>query len=66
MKKPDNIIYFRGEKYVIIKSTRYLGNDYIFVINTENVYNIKLLICLDELKEIDDIELIKKIILQMK
>ena len=66
MKKIDNIINYQNEKYIIINSTIFLGNKYIFVINLNNIKDVKLLVCLNKLEEVNDIELIKKVLLQMK
>ena len=66
MKKIDNIINYQNEKYIIINSTILLGNKYIFVINLNNIKDVKLLVCLNKLEEVNDIELIKKVLLQMK
>ena len=65
MEKQNNTIYYNNEKYIIINSTWYLGKEYLFVINYNNVNDIKVLICLEDLKEVEDIEIIRKIILQM-
>ena len=66
MKKIDNIINYQNEKYIIINFTIFLGNKYIFVINLNNIKDVKLLVCLNKLEEVNDIELIKKVLLQMK
>ena len=65
MREKNNIIYYNGLKYIIINSTLYLGNKYIFVVNYDNPRDIKILVCLNNLKEVDDIFLIKKILLEM-
>ena len=49
MKKIDNIINYQNEKYIIINSTIFLGNKYIFVINLNNIKDVKLLVCLNKL-----------------
>ena len=66
MKKVDNVINYKNEKYIIINSTVFLGNKYIFVINLNSIQDVKLLVCLNKLEEVDDIELIRKVLLQMK
>jgi len=66
MIKKDNIINYNYEKYIIVNSTIFLGNKYIFVINSNNIKDVKLLVCLNELKEVDDIKLIRKVLFQMK
>ena len=65
MKEKDKIIYYNGVKYIIIKSAIYLGNKYIFIINYDNPNDTKILVCLNELKEVDDIHLLKNILLEM-
>ncbi len=66
MKKVDNVINYKNEKYIVINSTVFLGNKYIFVINLNSIQDVKLLVCLNKLEEVDDIELIRKVLLQMK
>ena len=66
MNQKNSIIYFKGIKYIIVESTNYMGNKYIFVMNLNNVKDIKILVCLNELQEVDDILLIRKIIMAMK
>ena len=64
--KIDNIINYQNEKYIIINSTIFLGDKYIFVINLNNIKDVKLLVCLNKLEEVNDIELIRKVLLQME
>ena len=66
MNQKNSIIYYKGIKYIIIESTKYMGNEYIFVMNLNNVKDIKILVCLNELQEVNDILLIRKIIMAMK
>ena len=66
MKQKNRIVFYQGSKYITIASTRYFGNEYIFVINSDDINDVKILICLNELKELDDISLIYKIVNQMK
>ena len=65
MNQKNSIIYYKGIKYIIIESTKYMGNEYIFVMNLNNVKDIKILVCLNELQEVNDILLIRKIIMVM-
>lgn len=65
MQNKNNIIYFNDKKYIVINKTKYLENDYLFIINNKNLEDIKLLVCLDNYVEVNDIELIKEVLLNM-
>lgn len=65
MEKEDKIINYNGERYIIVNSITYMGQKYIFVINYNNMYDVKLLVCLNDLEEVNDIELIRNVIIQM-
>ncbi len=65
MKEKDNTVYYNGIKYIIINSVTYIDKKYIFVMNYNDIKDVKLLVCLNELIEVDDIDLIKKIMLMM-
>lgn len=65
MGEKNEIINYEGLKYIIIKKTIYLGKEYIFVINYDNPKDIKILVCLNTLEEVNDLTLIKNIISQM-
>ena len=65
MEKEDKIINYNGERYIIVNSITYMGQKYIFVINYNNMYDVKLLICLNDLEEVNDIEMIRNVITQM-
>lgn len=65
MKEKDNTVYYNGIKYIIINSVTYIEKKYIFVMNYNDIKDVKLLVCLNELIEVDDIDLIKKIMLMM-
>lgn len=65
MEKEDKIINYNGERYIIVNSITYMGQKYFFVINYNNMYDVKLLVCLNDLEEVNDIELIRNVIIQM-
>ena len=61
----DKYIMYKDVEYMILKAINYQGNDYIFVVNNSNLDSVKLLICLNELEEITDVDLIRNVLLKM-
>ena len=64
-EKDNDIVFYKGNKYIIVNSTEYMGTKYIFVINYLDKDDVKLLACLNELKEVTCYELSEKIMEQM-
>lgn len=65
METKDNVIIYRDNKYIIVNKTRYLGHNYIFVININDYNDVKLLICKENLEEVTDLELIRNVVINM-
>ncbi|MBR1937117.1 MAG: hypothetical protein IJ842_05425 [Bacilli bacterium] len=65
MNEKNNSINYKNEIYYIVNKRRYLGNTYLYVINCYDKNDIKILKCAEDLKEVDDIKIIRKLMLQI-